>query len=300
MTFRKTLFLLACLTAAHTCVAGDLLLFKASEAGPDAWAWSQGRIKLRDGVFVAKEYNPSEEWGDVFVADRFPFFPAGEVELDIAAVPVGAYTLQVLGFKGSTHDDTVALTEDSTITGVQRFRLADAGLDPAVTHVLFKLWLTGAEGATTHLRDLTYRVPDASEHIGQTIDFRTVGAWEAEDGLVMDTGMEGATLTVAASSSFGSILYDDPIERKDSQYLVIELGSLEKGELTVQCIAFDADGRYIASVDAIKTTTAGYHAMPIGGMDWPEGTKSYALKIWLSGTPEVTTAQVRRFFFLGR
>lgn len=265
-------------------VRGESLeLFKASTAGADAWVWGDARIKDQDGLLVVTEESNSENYGDVFVSDRFPFLPRATVQLDVVDVPKGNYTFQVLGFKGQEHVATADLAKSSTESGLRTFTLDELGLPPDVEQIGFKVWVGGVEGATTRIKELSY-IADLA-HTRVLLDERSenLKTWENES-LVLSTDPLGRTvLGLGSDSAYGSILNRQAVDQHDHLILLLGLADVQDGSVSAQLVLFGPDGAYQDSVDAIQHAGAGWHSASLDPLFQTQSASSFRVKLWVGG-----------------
>lgn len=281
--------LLALLAVCATARAEDLVFFKASTAGQDVWSWAGARAKMQGGELRLIESNPAGDYGDAFVADRLPYLDGGVILLDVSAVDSGTYTLQLLGFKGATHASTAEPVKDVAQPGRHEIRLPAPGLAADTDTVMLKLWVGGAEGAVTRVRELTYRAPVNTERALVDDRFADLGAWTVEqDRLALARGPSGAVLQLQGSHTFAPASRRGTLPREQDAIVLVHVVSTP-GTATLQLDTFDAGGAFVGAVDLIKDAGAGWHAAPLSRAAWPGGAASYALKLWVGGNPGSAT-----------
>lgn len=263
--------------------AEEIVFFKSSQAGPDAWSWAGARAKAQGAELRVVEANPAGDYGDVYVADRLPYVEGGVIRLDVAAVEKGTYTLQVLGFRGESHDYTVEPLKDLAATGPNDVSLPVEGLGADSDSLLLKLWVGGAEGAATRVRDLIYSA-DVDVR-GALLDdrFAAGGGWQSEpDRLAVAYGPAGASLQLQGAHTFAPLARPGSLSLTRAHLAVLHVASVE-GTVTLQMDAFDATGTFLGAVDVIKDAVAGWHAVSLSAAKWPDGAVSFAPKLWLGG-----------------
>jgi len=283
---------------ARTLVAGlamlavargeEIVFFRASSAGPDAWSWGMAKAKPQGAELRVSEANPDANYGDVYVSDRFPYVAGGLVELDVSAVESGTYTLQLLGFQGDAHVSTAEPVKSVAQAGVQRVKLPVAGLSPDTQSLMFKLWVGDAEGAASRVKELVYRVPVATE--GATLDerFRDPAVWRVEaDRLSVAVEPAGARLQLQGAQTFGPAGHTRALPVTRAGLLLVHIASIQ-GTLTVQLDTFDASGAHVGAVDVIKHAGAGWQAASLASVEWPAGATTYSIKLWLGGSAGAT------------
>lgn len=290
MIMRQSLTRCLCCAAAVTVTsvaAGEeLRLFQASQAGVEAWVWSTARIKPQEDRFVVREHNPEGDYGDTFVANRFPYVPEATVAIAVDRVISGDYTLQVLGFKTNVHTATVKLVEAATEPGRKTFRLKDTGLPADLDEIMLKLWVGGAPGASTVLADVTLSLPLDRYKVLLDESFQALDAWEKDNVTVKKDG-QGLVIGIPSGVTFGSLLMPHRIPAGGKRLLLWHIPRLDSGDASLQIVLFDPQGTYADSVDALKNVRAGWHGrwLPLPG--WPAGAASFQIKVWVGGNPSL-------------
>jgi hypothetical protein len=262
--------------------AEKLRLFRASETGADAWIWGGARIKEKLGKLLISEHNKRGETGDVFTADRLPYFEDAVIELDVDQVIAGSYSFQVLGFINEDHKSTIELVTASTDPGRNTFSLKGRNMAEGVNRIAFKFWVGDAEGASMKLNDLVYTLRVDEEKIALDHRFRDKEEWQ-EENLLIGLTAEGAGLSVLPGKTFGAVLRDQRIERADVDTVIFELDDVSGGDVTLQLVAFDPENNYLESFNAIKKVTSGIHAVRLQDLPFPGNADWFAVKIWLGG-----------------
>ena len=289
------IFLLALLASVRTW-ASELVLFSAATAGADVWSWGKAQIKQQEGSLLVQEKNTDGSYGDVYTSDRCSFMPDGLLELDVLRVILGKYSLQVLAFQGESLIATVDVIKNSVQAGKQTVHLGAIGLPPQTDGILFKLWATDEEGAALELKDLRYTVPFATERVllNRKVDVSTPCSTEKAGWQASATG---GTMTLNTNETYGAVLFGEPIKKTYQGNLMVYATSVKGGVLTVQLCAIDENGAYLASVDAIKRVAGGWQKAPLSTVQWPAGTDSFQIKIWLEGG-EGASATINQFVIL--
>ena len=144
----KKILMTSLLFAATFAGAEEWNLFQASSAGADVWSWGGARIKQDGAELVILENNADGDYGDVYVSDRFPRLPGGVIKWQVGRVMAGTYTLQVLAFRGDTVVGSVDLAKDSAGTDMKMAQVDSMNLPPEADQLMFKVWVSGAEGAS--------------------------------------------------------------------------------------------------------------------------------------------------------
>ena len=270
--------------------AEDLVLFSAAQAGADIWIWGKARVKASGGALLVTERNPEADYGDAHLADRFPYFAGGRVELDVAET-TGRYTLQALAFRGEDYLESIDLARDTDVTGVQSFNLAQQTFPAETDHLMFKLWVGGGEAAQATVNDLRYVLPIAEGSL--LLDKRFDTATGAEpDHARWVPGPDGGTMTLSGDQEYGSVLLPDVI-RKPRQGLILMDAVVSNGTVTAQLVMFDSNRDYIESKDAIERAGSGFSTARLDTMVWPANAAHFQLKLWLAGNPDCS-ARIRR------
>ena len=270
-----------------------LELFNARIAPEEAWSWSDARARKRGEQVVITEINKQGNLGNVYPERRFPYHPEAELLVECRDMPKGAYSVQVMGFAGDVPIETIDLIKESAKGGRHIFRLAERGLNPKTQSVLFKVWVGGVEGATVELDELRYTLALPANDIVFDEQFAAPGRWIPEHASIAQ-GSPGLTLSLQAGHAYGNLLLDALLARDDSSWLLIHAPAVSAGTLTIQVVAFDGQGDYLASVDAIPAVSSGWHGVRLGQLDWPAGAAQFRVKLWLGGSPgaRVTIARV--------
>ena len=204
-------------------------------------------------------------------------------EVALSGTRVEALEAAAKEVSGKTHIGTIDPVKDATDPGRREIRMADLDVPAECDTILLKLWVGGAEGATTLLNNLTYTVQMSPEDIRNDENFGKAEVWEATDVRLSHTD-DSATVELADGKSFGSALYQPLLPRSDEGRLLVHASAVTGGTLTLQIVAFGPEGRYIASVDAIPSFTSGWRGIALNRIAWPEGTTHFRVKLWLGGT----------------
>lgn len=277
------------LAGAAVAAAEEITFFRSSVAGQDAWSWAGARAKAQGPDLRIVESNPEADYGDAFVADRFPYLDGGVIRLKVSAVESGTYTLQVLGFKGLLHASTAEAVKDVARAGDHEVRLPAPGLDADTDTIMLKMWVGGAEGAATRVRELSYSAPVKTEAALLDDRFADVGAWQVEaDRLALTRGPTGAALQLQGAHTFAPASRAGTFSRRTDAVLLVHVVSAP-GTVTAQLDTFDAAGAYLGAVDVIKDAGAGWHAAVLSRAPWPAAAESYALKLWVGGNAGAVT-----------
>lgn len=273
--------------------AEEVSFFKASAAGEEAWSWAGAKVKLREGELQIAEANPAADFGDAFIADRLPYLPNGVITLDVSGVDAGMYTLQVLGFQGDTHASTAEPVKDKSQPGTARIAVADLGFPAGTETILLKMWVAGAEGASTRLRELSYGavVDTAAAQLDET--FADLARWQPDAGQVALAAIPGgAEMKLQPAVPYASAALPVRVERQAGRLLLLHAPAVN-GSVTVQLDVFDAAGEYLGAVDVVKGVGAGWHGALLDRAAWPTGAATYSIKLWLGGN-EGASAKLAR------
>ena len=296
MTSKSALILTVFLGAA-LARAGELVLFSAATAGADVWSWGQGQITQQAGSLLVREKNNDGAYGDVYTSDRCAFLPDGVIELNVARVISGKYTLQVLAFQGESLLTSVDVIKNSTQAGKQTIPIGTINLPAQTDGILFKLWVTDEEGASIELKDLRYTMPVAADRIlfQKNIDISTPCSTEKATWQALSAG--GGTLTLNSNETYGAVLFGDAIKKAYQGTLMIHAAAVKGGVLTVQFCALDVNGAYLGSVDVMKRVPGGWQKTTLSAVQWPAETDSFQIKVWLEGS-EGASATINEFVIL--
>ena len=280
--------------------AEDLVLFKASEAGEKAWTWGQARIKAKEGgVLRITENSPTNDAGDVFVSDQFPYMPGGKVFFDVGKVTAGNYSLQVLCFKGGVYFHTAEPVSHMKSTNQHVFTLGTLGLPEDTDSILFKIWVSGAELASIDVNELMF-----SDHVDLTgadlnESFKDLARWTPDADKVSFAAEEGkgARLTVLKGAGFGAITMVDAISLQPGQEVLFKVGPTESSTVTLQMNVLDATGEFIEARDVVSNVGPGMHGVRFDTVKWPAGASSVVPKIWISGKDDASALIERVIIF---
>ena len=276
----------------------DLTLFKASSAGPDVWAWGDAKLKQEKNGFSIQENGKQGPVGDVYVLDRFSYLPQGVIELDVGRVAAGTYTLQVLAFKENANIGTVDVVKECKVAGKQQFPLGSIKLPAETETISFKIWVGGVKNASILLNDLQYTASIPQEKITYDKKITSSTTEIVTDKTSWMPSESGGTIALKSndpSGIIGSALLPDMLKNPKEGTLLLDVPSVRNGNITVQLVAFDDKAAYLNSVDVIKKVGAGWHAVRLDQVQWPEGTDSFKVKIWLGGDAgAVATAALQR------
>ncbi|HMP74988.1 MAG TPA: hypothetical protein PKE12_01710 [Kiritimatiellia bacterium] len=289
---KHSLALFLWITAANLASAGELELFNARTAPEEGWSWSDARIRKHGNHLQIVEINKQGDVGNVFVEQRFPYHPRGEITLHTREMAQGVHTFQVMGFAGDTPLRAVEPVKDASRAGSHVLRMRDLRLPPETQSVLFKIWVGGAEGAALELEEFRYVLPVDADDILVEERFGPETEWIADD-VVGQVDAAGLRLTLAAERSFGSVLINRLMARHDASWLLLHLSAVEAGTITVQFAAFDGSGDYLDSIDAIPAVVGGWHGVRLGDIAWPAGTAHFRVKVWLGGSASANAVLAR-------
>jgi hypothetical protein len=283
----------------NSASAEELELFNALVMPAESWNWADAKIQKKENGLLVTEINKAGDYGSVFVDERFPFHPAAKIKLRVDEVLSGDYTMQVLSFVGNTHIQTLDSVKSSRQTGVQEFEMSGLKLPPESQAVLFKLWVGGAEGASTKLGNLTYSLPVAPDAIVKDDAFASSNEWEAVDVVLNYLPQRGVEVKLAEGKSYGSILYRPLLTRSDDAYLFVHVPGATSGSVTMQVVVLDSAGAYIQSIDVLPAFGAGWRSVRLGQIEWPEGATHFRVKLWVGGTA-ATEVSFNRLLLLSR
>jgi hypothetical protein len=260
----------------------DLEIFRASRRGDDVWAWSKGRAAWRSRRLVVSENNHGGGYGDVYTADRYPYFRGGIVEVDVDEVLAGQYVVQAMCFKAGQYIDSVTLLHSSTNTGRFTVKLSDLYVPSGTEEIGFKVWVEKAEGASTAFSELFYHVAIDQQQLTFNETFEREGRWETQH-LDMRIGGGRAVLVLDEGERLGAVLSEGRWPIRQVGRLLFSVMMVDKGDVSVQAVVFDGDGKYVESVSLLENIGTGFHARGLENVSWPRDADTMLLKIWLSG-----------------
>ncbi len=278
---RAVAVLLAMIGAAMA-LAEDLEIFNAQTAPEAGWGWSEARIRKRGDKLIVTEINKTGVVGSVYFDQRFPLLSAGRVVLDVEAVPSGVYTLQVLSFLGSSPLLSDEPVKNSNRPGRFDISVSDLKLPTEAQSILFKLWLGQSEGANMILNNLRYYIPLPPEDVIFDDHFADSAKWSATDSILRPFS-SGYEMTLSEGKPYGNILLNHDFASDGHSWLLVHIPKVERGTITVQLVAFDSNGDYSQSIDAIVAVGAGWHGVRTDSIEWPPKVGKFQVKIWLGG-----------------
>ena len=292
--------LVACLTAVLSLSAlaraGDLVFFKASEAGEEAWGWDNAKMVREGSNLIITETDPKVSYGNVYVSDRLAYVPEGKIEVKISKVLLGKCTVQILAFQGNTHIHTADIIKGAAEPVSKQFPINAIGLPPFTETILIKIWVADAEGASTVLDELTYSMPLDSSRVLLDDNFSDVAKWTPDKTTFTPTHL-GSSLTLQPGEGFGSVLYTTRFQRSEVDQLILDLAPVKNGVVTVQLACFDADDQYLESFDLLKDLNGALYAAQLVPARWPDNATQFDIKIWLAGQ-DGAQANLRRLMLL--
>ncbi|MFH0878995.1 MAG: hypothetical protein V2A34_04725 [Lentisphaerota bacterium] len=274
--------------------AEDMTLFSAKEAGADVWVWDGAKLTSTADGQLNLSFDKNGP-GNVYLTDRFLYWPSGVIDLDAAQVAGGTYTLQILAFKAGLYLGCVDLVNDSTQTGLKTYPLSKLKLPAGTETLSFKFWISKTVGASILFNDLKYRVSISPETV--LYDARVNSSTRTLSDLCNWTVDEqGGVIGLTAQSTYGSVVFLDQITKPEKGILYLELADVKNGTLTVQGCAFDASTNYLDSVDmALKASTT--INVPLDKVAWPAGTSTFQIKVWMGGV-DGAKAMIKRILVL--
>jgi hypothetical protein len=294
-------YILAAIIALTACraMADEFMLFQSSEAGDKAWAWGQARIKNKEGgVLRITENSPTNDAGDVYVADPFPYLPEGKVTLDVGKVTAGNYTFQVLCYKNGMYFHTAEPISHLKSTNQHAFTLGTLGLPAQTESVVFKIWVSGAEMASIDVNEFTYSDNIDLSRAQLDDHFLDVTPWMNDTGKVAFVSVDGgARLTVMKGAGFGSVTRTDIFSKQPGQEIIFQVGPAESCTVTLQLNVMDAAGSFLQAIDVVGNSGTGTHGVVLDKVKWPDGASSFGLKIWISGKDEAVALIKRLVVF---
>ena len=292
--------LVACLTAVLSLSAlaraGDLVFFKASEAGEEAWGWDNAKMVKEGSNLIITENDPKVSYGNVYVSDRLAYVPEGKIEVKISKVLLGKCTVQILAFQGSTHIHTAEIIKGATEPVSKQFPVNAIGLPPFTETILIKIWVADAEGASTVLDELTYSMPLDPSRVLLNDNFSDTSKWMPDKTTFTPTH-SGTDLKLQAGESFGSVLLTTRFQRLEADQLILDLAPVKNGVVTVQLACFDAGNQYLESFDLLKDLNGALYAAQMASARWPDNATQFDIKIWLAGQ-DGAQANLRRLMLL--
>jgi hypothetical protein len=264
-----------------SALAGEVVLFSAMAAGPDAWIWEGAKLTARDGKLTFAR--DKGEQSDVYLGDRFAYVPGAQIKIDVDAVTAGSYSVQVLAFNGDSFLEALDLVKDGSESGGKLYKLPDLAIPNGTDKITLKLWISKKPGSAVVFNDVSCMVPVTDEDFAydKAIDATTMAT---TDGADWTAGADGGVLALRTNTPVGSVVLPDRIARPEKGILVLGASAVKKGTLTVQLCTFDADGNYLGAVDVIKKAATGVSTL-LEGVSWPEGTATFQVKLWIGGLP---------------
>lgn len=280
--------------------AEEFVFFDSTRVGDEAWTWGAARIKAREGgVLRITENSPTNDAGEVFVSDPFPYMPGGKVLFDVGKVTAGNYTLQVLCFKAGTYFHTAEPVSHIKSTNQHVFTLGTLGLPEDTESILFKVWVSGADMASIDVNQLKFT--DTIDLTAASLDekFSAVARWTPDEGKVTFVSEEGvgARLTVLRGAGFGSVTMVDAISIQPGQEILFKVGPVDSARVTLQLNLHDATGEFLEARDVVGNVGSGTYGVRLDGQKWPSAASSIVPKIWVSGNDEASAIVERLIIF---
>lgn len=291
------LLTIAVCVSSACALAEDIELFRASKMGDAAWVWGGARLKEKGGQLVIKEHNSDAAYGDVFMADKSPYFKDALVDLNIEDCS-GALTPQAVAFEGDKYLASYDLAAQIAEPGSYTFDFKDSELPAETETILFKFWIGGEEGAYAAIRDLVYRLPITDEDVLIKERFEKKDAWETQDTL-LGIAVAGAKLSIQPGKPYGAMLYMPLISKEEGTMLLLDAPMVQNGNISMQLVAFDDIGEYLRSIDVLKEVGPGMHVVDIDKVSWPPQAEQYRVKLWIGGQPNAT-ALLNRLMLIRR
>ena len=286
----------AAMAVSTACRAGNLVFFKASEAGEEAWGWDNAKMVKQGTDLIITESDPKVSYGNVYVSDRLAYVPDGMLDLKVSQVLLGKFSVQVLAFQGSTPIHTADIVKGAAEPLSKQVPINSIGLPPETETILLKIWISDAEGASILLDDLVYSMPLDTARILLDETFSDSAKWTPDKTTLAPTH-QGTSLSLQPGESFGSILYTTRFQRSEVDRLILDLAPVKSGVVTVQLACFDAAGKYTESFDLLKNVNGALYAVQMSLAKWPENSTQFDIKIWLSGQ-QGTQANLRRLLLV--
>ncbi len=274
------------LLAAAVSNAEEIVVFDAFNAGDEVWHWGGAKAKTADGVITISEMNPDGNYGDAFPDVKIPLLPRLAIDTYIQSVDTGAYTIQLMAFKGDQFLSSMDVVTGSTEPGPHVIDPSTVQLPPDADSVRIKFWAVHAEGATFTLSRLRASASLPADSI------RIDDMLKPSSGLELDKtewaesdGEE--VLKLSDGATFGSILRPDSFPLHDNTVILFHAPSILGGVMTLQLVLFDTNGLYLDSIDAVKHEGAGWHSTRPANLALPDRAAAAAVKIWIAGGPDV-------------
>lgn len=263
--------------------------FQASKMDADIWAWGKAKASMANDVLMIREANPEGDAGSVHTADRLPYNKDGIVELEIAAVPSGYYTLQIMAFNKKTFLGEMELVKNSTEIGKQTIDLSKFKVPEGTDEIGFKIWVAGSKKAVTYLKELAYwektNDDDRESLLTAKLDKEQWGI----DKVDQEVTKAGLKTTLAQGQNFGATHCKTQAKHDTASEIIIELGSTVQGKVKVQGIAFDQSGKMLGQVLVAEKLSVGRHKVKTDSLEWPENTSVVTFKFWLEGEKNAST-----------
>lgn len=268
--------------AAVSAVAEEIVFFDAAAQGDAVWSWGSARIKQDESKrLVIRETNPKGGYGDVYPSDQFPYVPEAKLDLDIARIFAGTYTLQILCFRGPLLK-TIDVIKDSSEVRSRTIRMSDIGVPPETQSVMFKLWVANAKGASMVLKNLRYTLEVPGGRKLADFDFKTLAQWETNN-LAAVTSDKGAILMLGTNATTGCVWWMRAFPVAKNGAIILHVPQVSRSVASLQVDTFDAGGAFIKAVNVFENVGTGWHGSPLSVLEWPESAAHYQVKLWVSG-----------------
>ncbi|MCB2156562.1 hypothetical protein KQI84_16925 [bacterium] len=265
----------------------DVVLYEMTPSNMTDWKSGGATVSLaRPGVISITESNPSGGWGDALLDARLPYLNSAMLEVNVDKVHAGAFTVQGLAFVNGEIVKTIDMVKDRALGGQVLISMAAQPLPENTQYLLLKIWAVNAEGARVDISSLRYYLPDKTGN-GHSTRVILPHNWEKDGLLAMQRG-ENTRLLLEPGRTYGSTMSDAAFDVSPKDSILIRYGELKNGRSAVQLIAFDKDGKYLDSVQVLRTDAPGMQIVRLSDLKWPEGTSSYRIKIWLEGDPSAS------------
>lgn len=278
------------LSAAGT-LAADEVRSNLLEVPLKDWKSGEGMtLNIQAGELELTSEQPASPRSWVAPKVTLPYSPDTKLQASVKELTSGNLVVQLewLNDQGNFIASSEAMQVVPGEEKSMEVMLSDLNPPKGTSQVQLKLWLNG-EGAIAEVDALLLKTPLLWRQSGlktSTVYDGTSTLDERSEGLTVSPQSDELIVKLTDGVDHGSFVFSEKTDYSAAGAVMLYLAQLEDGKMTVQALCWDAQGKFLKSVDLFKDVAkSGLYEVPysIYADQIPEGTAQVSFKVWLLG-----------------
>ena len=155
--------------------------------------------------------------------------------------------------------------------------------------------MSGIESAAVLVKDLTYSLEMDNTTVLLHDNFSTTSHLSTE-GVTVRPSNTGLVIT-APTAGAGSVLHQQAVDADKAKSILIHIGEVNQGRISVQALHMSKDGSFLGDTDLLTDVGSGWYRQTIDSAALNSGTQKLIFKFWLNGSAG-GSARIQSFYVL--